>query len=111
MSAVYAWVVSSATQNLPWDNAQLAPRPHAFVCFSLGTSPCLELVPNSGSTQSGPSSFSSYCALQLRPLALSPRRHIQDFVHLVIRTGAHLEMRWNELSVQSLIQHVGVGWG
>lgn len=31
---------------------------------------------------------------------------MQDFVHLVIRTAAHLEMRWNELSVQSLMWQV-----
>jgi hypothetical protein len=32
----------------------------------------------------------------------------QDYVQLVVRTGAHIEHRWNELSVQSMMWQVFV---
>ena len=28
---------------------------------------------------------------------------MQDYVQLVVRTGAHIEHRWNDLSVQSML--------
>uniref|UniRef100_A0A7S0RAN4 Uncharacterized protein n=1 Tax=Chlamydomonas leiostraca TaxID=1034604 RepID=A0A7S0RAN4_9CHLO len=35
-------------------------------------------------------------------------RYMQDYVQLVVRTGAHIEHRWNELSVQSMMWQVFV---
>mmetsp|Transcript_19382 Transcript_19382/g.49310 ORF Transcript_19382/g.49310 Transcript_19382/m.49310 type:complete len:225 (+) Transcript_19382:878-1552(+) len=35
-------------------------------------------------------------------------RWVSDFVELVVKTGAHIEHRWNELSVQSIIWDVFV---